>query len=175
MPTRSAYQLVESPLRYKPIALNAVTHTLAVAQTGLQLESLGYHVVTDREINHLVAQWRNNGGGPVPRHMPWIVSTQARSSSASGFTASTPLIHMPDLVVGEPGGMRHAYEVELSMKNTSRARTILDSYAQSGTFSSVNYYLAPGSAETRFRSLVATIPPGARPMSLSMHTFVRQY
>ena len=174
VPTRSAYQLVASPLRYKPIPLNAVRHTLAVAQLGMTLESQGLHVLTDREIRHLAAHWRNNGGGPFPSHMPWIAHTEEREAEVSRFAQTTP-IHMPDLVVTEPAGRRHAVEVELTMKNSRKASSTLASYAASGAFTSITYYLAAGSADERFRSLVATIPPGARPMGLTLQTLVRHY
>ena len=174
VPTRSAYQLVASDLRYKPIALNVVKHTLAVAQLGMTLESQGLQVLTDREIRHLAAHWRNDGEGAFPAHMPWIAHTVARKVEVSPFAWTTP-IHMPDLVVTERDGRRHAVEVELSMKNSRVARSTLVSYAASGAFASVTYHLAAGSAEARFRSLVATIPPGARPMSLILRTFVRHY
>ena len=165
VPTKLAYQLLNSNFHQNAISLVSVRHTLAVAEVGLAFEAQGFQVVTDREIKREIRLWRDAGGSSTPRDACWIGSDEGRRDSTPPPWVTTPAImtHAPDLIVTDAGGVRHAIEVELSSKNKTALLAVLQAYARTTRFGQVIYYVADGYEEQRIRNIVHSMPMAEPP------------
>ena len=166
VPTKRAYQLLNSNFHQNSIGLVSVRHTLAVAEVGLAFEAQGLAVVTDREIKRAIRLWRDEGGSSTPRDACWLGSDEGRRG-VNPFDLSRPITtHAPDLIVTDAKGVRHAIEMELSSKNKTALLAVLHDYGRTDRFGSVIYYVADGYEEKRLKTLVDSMPPTARPTNI---------
>lgn len=125
-----------------PPPTERLLHRLAVNDIGFRFEAGGATVLTEREIRACEQGSKLDAGGVAAR----LGVTPKRVADGRNrrrfFAVPMPgedAVHFPDLVVIRDGQMR-AVEVELTVKDTSRAVHILRGYTYSGLFTQVQYH-----------------------------------
>lgn len=140
-----------------------LVHLFAVTDVGLQLESQGVTVVTEREVRFAELRHADGLAQDLAYHLVGDAARSVRDAEGRLRWLTVPAaesqLHYPDLVVVNDG-LLWAVEVELTWKKRARVRSTLQSYVRSRVFDQVVWMGTPDVQRELRGGAVAGLPGG---------------